>query len=86
MPVGNTVVCSVTYTIGQDALETKVVSAPGAPEVRVQLSANATATQANTVLTQTASTVIPVAQTASISVLILSAQCQVPQEPGKLMV
>ena len=84
VPVGHQAVCVAVYAIGQDALETVVTSASGAPEVHMQLAANATATQANTSLTQTAAVVIPVIQTASMSVTILTEQCQMPQEPGKL--
>jgi hypothetical protein len=83
VPVGYQAVCTVVYAIGQDALETIVTSSSGAPEVHLQLAANATATQAATLLTQTASVVVPVTQTASISVTISTDQCQVPQEPGK---
>lgn len=85
VPVGSVVLCTVTYTLGQDALETKVTSSSGMPEVHMQLSANATATAAQQQLTGSASVTIPVAQTASLTVQILSAQCQVPQEPGKQM-
>lgn len=84
VPVGEQVVYTVTYAIGQDALETTAVSDSGAPQVRVHLSANATATQEQLLLTGSAFTVISVTQTASLAVEILSAQCQVPEEPGTL--
>jgi hypothetical protein len=84
VPVGKVVVCTVTYTLGQDALETMVTSTSGMPEVHMQLSANATATAAQQHLTGSASVTILVTQTTSLAVQILSGQCQVPQEPGKL--
>lgn len=84
LPIGKAVVCTVTYTLGQDALETTVTSSSGVPEVQVKLSANATATAAQQQLTGSASVVIPMTQTASLAVQILPGQCQVPQGPGEL--
>lgn len=82
VPVGYKVVCAVTYTIGQDALETTVTSSSGAPEVHVQLFVNATATQDQIVMTGNSLVVVPVAQTASLAVQIMSELCAVPEEPG----
>lgn len=86
IPVGKEVVCTISYPIGQDALESTLLSANGAPEVRLVLTANATATLNSVpVVAVSAPAVVSVSQLAGIAVKIASELCQVPQEPGGLV-
>lgn len=81
--MGHEVVCTTTYMLGQDALETVQTSVNGAPQVQVALFANATATQDDLSVSATAATALSVSQVASLDLSIVAAQCAAPQEPGE---
>lgn len=85
LPVGKEVVCIASFSIGQDLLETTVASVNGVPEVRLALSANATATAQQLPVDAHAVAAVAVSQIPTVSVQILSMQCQVPSSPGGLL-
>ena len=79
--VGHEVVCTVSYPIGQDALEAGTADANGLPKLKLTIMANATATNQALLREASANVLLAVSHLPSL-VLTISSNCDVPTQEG----
>lgn len=84
MAAGWKVACSVTWPLGQDALEAATLGADGVARLNVTIAANATATNSTPprVAAASAEVALLVNQQTGMTVHVDMTRCSVPDFPG----